>query len=70
MQAYTIDEVARVVGVNRNTLLYHHTTRGLEEPERVGTRRFYSEQDLARVKAYFAGRKLYERKHKKETVQS
>ena len=62
--AYSINETSHAAGVTRHTLLYHHEWCGLPEPERVGTRRFYSEEDLERIKAYFQSRKPYDRKAK------
>ena len=49
MIAYTVDDVARMVGVNRSTLIYHHKYQALVEPDRVGTRRFYTERDVERI---------------------
>ena len=61
MQLYTIDQVAKACEVLRKTLIYHHEWCGLAEPERIGKRFFYTDADLSRIKAYFAGREKYER---------
>ena len=53
MIAYTVDEVAKMVGVNRSTLIYHHKYQGLVEPNRFGTRRLYTEEDVERIRSYF-----------------
>lgn len=53
MIAYTVDDVARMIGVNRSTLIYHHKYQALEEPDRVGTRRFYTNEDVERIRNHF-----------------
>ena len=61
MKFYTVDEISLACGIARKTLIYHHERRGLAEPGRVGTRRFYSLEDFDRIKVYFEAHKRYER---------
>jgi len=65
MGKHSIDDMARIIGVGRPTLLYHRLRwQELTKPERVGMRQFYSAEDLQRVKNYFDSREPYQRSTK------
>ncbi len=66
LEAYSIDQVAKMVGQSRDTMRYHHRERGLPEPSRVGTRRFYTPEDVSTIRAYFEAWVARERKTKKK----
>ncbi len=67
MSLYTIGEVARKVGVSINRIAYHHSTGRLGEPGRFAGDRAYTEEDLARVRAYFEATQKYQRIDSKNT---
>jgi len=71
MSLFTIGEVSRFVSISINRIAYHHSTGRLPEPGRFAGDRAYTEEDLARVRAYFEMTQKYQRvdpKSKKDTT--
>ncbi len=54
MAAYTIRDVAKLVGVAYWRIAYSHQTGKVPEPQRISGRRMYTESDVERIRKHFA----------------
>jgi len=61
MTGYTLGEVGKMTRVRPATIDYHLTLGCLPEPEKVGRIRVFTDEDVARIREYFAGRKKWGR---------
>lgn len=60
---YTIYEVSRETGIGWGRIMYHHNAGTLPQPElSLGGKNAYTEEDVERIRSYFAAQKKWSRK--------